>query len=258
MAEPELGHYLYAVGSTESLTDLNDLSGIDGAPVDRLVVEQLAGLVSPVSLPALRAAEQLQEVSETSWLAGAVRAHEHVALQALEHAPVLPMRFGTVFGQLDDVRTVLRRHQLTLLAELRNLNGSSEWCLTARATELQTPAAEPTSGTGWLQSRQAALHARESQADRLHQLPVLLRPLVRELVTAGTARGSDSLRIWLLVDDPQRLRNALDELSARLRELAVTVELTGPWPAYHFVRTDALHEDDRATDDGRQPVQVRR
>ena len=257
MAEPDRGCYVYAVGRAELLTGLNDLSGIDGAPVNCAVVEQLAGLVSPVSLPALRAAEQAHEVSEDGWLSGAVRAHEHVALQALEHAPVLPMRFGTVFAELDDVHTLLRRHQQTLLSELRNLNGSTEWCLTARATvasDDRAPVTQPSTGTAWLQSRQAALHARASQADRLQQLPTLLRPLVRDLVVSRRAGDNDTLRMWLLVDDPQRLRDTLDGLSGQLRELAVTVELTGPWPAYHFVRTDALHQDTAAG----QPAQVSR
>jgi hypothetical protein len=258
MADSDRGYYVYAVGHVKLLTGIDGLSGIDDAPVERTVVEQLAGLVSAVSMPALRSAEQSQEVSETGWLAGAVRAHEHVALQALEHAPILPMRFGTVFGRLDDVQTMLRRHQQALLSELRRLNGSTEWCLTARGTaesDHDPRAVEPTTGTAWLQSRQAALHARSSQADRLRQLPLLLRPLVRELVTTQRAGTEDTLRIWLLVDDPQRLRDTLDGLSGQLRELAVTVELTGPWPAYHFVRTDAVHSDVTRHAAG-QPAQV--
>lgn len=239
MTESDRGYYLYAVGHAELLTDLDGLSGIDEASVQCTVEQQLVGLTSPVSMRAVRAAEQRQEVSETGWLAGAVRAHEHVALQALEHAPVLPMRFGTVFSELDDVHLLLRGHQQALLSELRRLNGSSEWCLTARSTvEHEAPSVEPSTGTAWLQSRQTALHARNSQADRLRQLPELLRPLVRDLVT--TQRADNTLRIWLLVEDPQRLHNALDGLS---EQLAVTVELTGPWPAYHFVRTDAVQSE---------------
>lgn len=239
MADSDLGYYVYAIGRAELLADLDGLCGIDDAPVDCAVEQQLAGLISRVSMPALRAAAEQPEVSETGWLAGAVRAHEHVALQALETAPVLPMRFGTVFCQLDDVHVLLRRHQQALLSELRRLNGSSEWCLTARsAGEPNEPTVQPTNGTAYLQSRQTALQARTSRSDQLRQLSVLLRPLVRDLVM--TQRADDTIRAWLLVDDPQRLRDALDELA---EQLAVTVELTGPWPAYHFVRTEALRSD---------------
>jgi hypothetical protein len=253
MTDSDLAHYLYAVGEAPSHAGLRDVSGIDGAPVACVVVGQLCGLTSTVSVPALRTAEHAQDVSESGWLAGAVRAHERVALHALEHAQILPMRFGTVFARPEDVYALLERHQAQLLAELRRLAGSTEWCLTVRVVDDAPVApdgqqaaqpAEPVSGTAWLQSRQATLRARESHADRLveqlHRVQAAVTPLVRDLVTSRSAGDADTWRLWLLVDDAQRLTAALDDMCGR--HDGVTVQLTGPWPAYHFVRTDALHD----------------
>src|SRR4051794_19584588 len=112
-----LGCYVYVVGEAVALAGLNGLAGIDGAPVKATVRGRLCGLTSMVSIDAFRTAQQPGAVSETSWLAHAVRAHERVALQATERAPVLPMRFGTMYATVDEVGAMLQRHETALLAE---------------------------------------------------------------------------------------------------------------------------------------------
>lgn len=252
-----LGHYVYAIGAAPPLTDVTELTGIEDAPVHCVVAGRLCALTSAVRMQAFQAAQQAAEVTETGWLAGAVRAHERVALHALERAPVLPMRFGTVYASLDDVHAMVRRHHESLLAELRRLAGGTEWCLTVRVADPPGTAAAPdtmpavaaaASGTAWLLSRQAALQARELQADQLaehvEQLRVTLAAHTRDIVVSRSGGGNDAMRIWLLVDDVPQLHTVVDELSARTD---AQLELTGPWPAYHFVRADALHGDVDAT-----------
>jgi hypothetical protein len=250
-----LGHYVYAVGEATPLTGLSGLTGIENAPVRCAVEGRLCALTSAVNVQAFRDAQQAAEVSETGWLAGAVRAHERVASHALERAPVLPMRFGTVYSSLADVHAMLLRHQSSLLAELQRLAGGTEWCLTVRVAHAphdgadgpqdEQPAADAAaSGTAWLLSRQAALQAREAHADRLtervEQLRTGLAAHTREIVVARAGGNSDAVRMWLLVDDVAQLQTAVAELSTRTD---AQLELTGPWPAYHFVRADALHDD---------------
>lgn len=261
MSSDDTGYYVYAVGEAAALTDLGDLRGIDDAPVTREVHGPLCGLASAVDLAAFRDAQQAGGVSETSWLAGAVRAHERVALHALRCAPVLPMRFGTVYAHADDIGAMLRRHQASLTAELHRLAGCTEWCLKVQLDDAgerrETVAAvadAPASGTAWLLSRQAALHARNEHGDRLSECVETLReavaPAVRDIVVSRPAGGrTDVIRMWLLVDDVQRLHAAFDGARARHSTAGFGMELTGPWPAYHFVRTDALRDDLNASRD---------
>lgn len=282
------GHYVYAVGAAAALTHLDEaalqelalheptlheptlheptlheltlpaLTGIDGAPVRCVVAGRLCGLTSAVSVPAFQGAQQAPDVSETGWLAGAVRAHERVILHALSCTSVLPLRFGTVYPRPRDVHAMLRRHQASLLAELRRLAGSTEWCLTVHADDA---AAEPepadadagASGTAWLLSRQAALRERTSRTDRLtdliDRLSTALAPQIRELVVTHPANAAPGTRrMWLLVDEVARLQAAVAELQAN-QPGQVRLELTGPWPAYHFVRALQDVQDDTAQDD---------
>jgi hypothetical protein len=278
-----LGCYVYVVGEAMALAGLTGLTGIDDAPVTATVRGRLCGLTSMVSIDAFRTAQQPGAISETGWLAHAVRAHERVALQATERAPVLPMRFGTMYATADEVGAMLQRHETALLTELHRLAGGTEWCLkVSGATGEQYPdvaeryiAAQPvtpaSSGTAWLLSRQAALRAREQRGDRLaecvEQLRAEVAHLVRDIAVTRPASGAaDAMRMWLLIDDVERFDAAFE--AARLRQQAAgfTLELTGPWPPYHFVRTDALRDEPAAerrddtytaSRDDVQPVQPR-
>jgi hypothetical protein len=265
MDDATFGHYVYAVGEATSLATLDGLSGIDDAPVTCVVADALCAVTSPVRVSAFRDAQRAAEVSETSWLAGAVCAHERVVLGAGACGSVLPMRFGTLYAQRADVEAMLRLHQAALQAELHRLAGSTEWCLTVRVSHSpeRLPEDEPTalaaaqqpaSGTAWMLSRQAALQARQSHAGRLPEqvagLRAELAAQVRDIAVSRPANGAgDSMRMWLLVDDVARLRAAVDAVRTREDSEGFTVELTGPWPAYHFVRTDALQQATSGSDD---------
>jgi hypothetical protein len=272
MDDAAFGHYVYAVGEATSLATLDGLSGIDDAPVTCVVAEALCAVTSTVRVSAFRDAQRAAEVSETSWLAGAVRAHERVVLGAGERGSVLPMRFGTLYAQRADVEAMLQLHHAALRAELRRLAGSTEWRLTVRVTdsaerlpqdEPTAPAMEqqPASGTAWMLSRQAALQARESHADRLSERVAGLRDefaaQVRDVAVSRPASSAgDTMRMWLLVDDVARLHAAVEAVRTREQSKGLSVELTGPWPAYHFVRTDALQEATSRSDD--EHAEVRR
>jgi Gas vesicle synthesis protein GvpL/GvpF len=251
----EFGYYVYAVGEAKSLAGLTELAGIDDAPVTLAVRGQVCGLTSRVGVDAFRMAQQPGAVTETSWLARAVRAHEQVALQALQRAPVLPMRFGTMYATAEDVAAMLQRHEATLLAELHRLSGATEWSLKVSLADTGEQPAEtspptPSTGTAWLLSRQAALRARDQRGDQLaacvERLQAALATQAREVLLTRPASGAaDIVRMWLLVDDAVRFTAAFEAARAHQSAAGCTLELTGPWPPYHFVRTEALRDDVR-------------
>src|SRR3954452_18227014 len=258
----EFGCYVYAVGEARLLAGLTGLAGIDEAPVTLAVRGRVCGLTSRLGVDAFRTAQQPGAVTETSWLAHAVRAHERVALQALQRAPVLPMRFGTMYATAEDVGAMLQRHETALLAELHRLSGATEWSLKVSLADTGGQLAEaPTtagSGTAWLLSRQAALRAREQRDDRLtacvERLQADLAAQAREILLTRPASGAtDTVRMWLLVDDAAQFTAAFEAARAHHTATGCTLELTGPWPPYHFVRTEALRDDPSTETQPAQP-----
>jgi hypothetical protein len=252
MNDDSVGYYVYLIGAARLLAEFDGLPGIDDAPVTPVTHDRLSALTSVVGLAAFSAVQEAREVSETGWLAQAVRAHERVALHAIEYGPVLPMRFGTVYPTSTEVGTLLQRHHASLLGELDRVAGATEWSLKVSVSEPASgldPMSDTGSGTAWLLARQAALHAHRQQADKLSECVAQLRaelgPQVRDIAVSRPLDGAtDAVRMWLLVDDAERLHAAFEPVRERQLAAGFALQLTGPWPPYHFVRTDALHDAD--------------
>ena len=59
--------------------------------------------------------------------------------------------------------------------------------------------------------------------------------------------------MWLLVDDAAQFTAAFEAARAHQTATGCTLELTGPWPPYHFVRTEALRDDPSTETQPAQP-----
>lgn len=89
MSELQDAVFVYGVTASSAMP-IPRIDGVDSAPVSAVSHARLAALVSPIRRIELRAAD--------------VRAHWRVLEQAFEHAPVLPVRFGTVMVNEEEVR----------------------------------------------------------------------------------------------------------------------------------------------------------
>jgi len=228
--------YLYAVTGSDPVIPVDELAGIDGAPVTAIDTGELTALASEVSVAALRNLPEHSTGAVPDWLAAAVQAHDAVAVHALRHATVLPMRFGSVYPDQGAVAATLDRHRDRLLTELRRLAGCTEWTVTvqaAAATGSEVHTAPPVAGAGttFLRARQAELQAERTRRDQLaactDDLLETLRGTSRELVVS---RGQ-TIRLSCLVSEVETFHAALTALRSRHR---TPVRVTGPWPPYHF------------------------
>ena len=267
-APTETVWYVYAILRGVDRTAGRSLSapaelpaGVEGAHVELLDAGDLTVAVSEVPLAGFRASDQDPDLSAHGWLRAAVGAHERVVEQLARDQTVLPFRFGALYPSRDDVRKIALTDAGRLAAELDRLDGASEWGVKAYvdspadSTE-QVPAYlnEPATGTTWMMRRREAAAARE-KAGRLRgtvaaALEDALAGYAREVVVRASARlghpatgqatGHNDLAfngVYLVSDTRQ------DEFDAALREVArkyaadgLRAEVSGPWPAYHFVR----------------------
>jgi hypothetical protein len=223
--------------------------------VDGVVAGTLQALASPVD-PAefTDSAER-----DAAWLEAAVRAHEEVLLAALVAGPVLPLRFATVYSSRQRLRDQLDAHSKALAAELRRLSGRAEWgvrlvadegaaeaaamAADPRIAQLDAQLGDATSGTAYLLTRRRAAllrdalgTARQALGDELH---AALSPGARDAVLVA-GDGDTLLRAAYLVDDERvdAFQDAARAFGAGLAARGIDLQLTGPWPAHHFVRLD--------------------
>jgi hypothetical protein len=195
----------------------------------------LALVVAEVELERFAGLE-VEEPSEDSPLAVLARYHDAVVRAVFRHAPVLPLRFGTVLDGVDAaVRLLGARHE-EVSAWLSRVEGRQEWGVRVRAAQREPVPLDQVSGTAYLTLRRqrlvdadldrrgaAALHrALSERADES-----VCRDLSRDLLLEGA----------YLVDagDEEEFHAELGRLTG---ELGLSVEITGPWPPYSFTKVE--------------------
>lgn len=241
------GWYVYALARADAVDGLTGRRGIDG--VDTTVVEGpgVAAMSAVLPIAPFRAAEREPDLAEDGWLAHALRAHDRVVAEAFAAVPLLPLRFGTLYPDRDAVVSMLRTGADELRAELDRLAGSAEWSVKAFSETPAEPADQlppdpgPSDGTGWMTHQLRTATAREHrQRQRTAAAAAIGDRLAGYARETWQRRAADNdptrpvLDTVYLVDDDARV-DFLGELEQlRRRELRLTV--SGPNPAYHFVR----------------------
>ena len=262
--------YVYAVMGVAAPGALPG-AGIDPArPVTLLPAGGVQAVISQVRHELFN--EQVVRIGleDKTWLAQHVLAHQRVldALVAAE-LPVVPMRFCTIYSDAAALAASLERHSQAFAAELERLAGKQEWGL-KMAVDIQL--LQTAIGSGNPALADVAVDAdierlRKQIAGMSAGAAFLLKKKLANLIAEraqsiafGVAEATyrtlagvtlEAVTIDLPKDRPEVCLNAAfwleiaryPEFMARLEELAqafagvgVRYELSGPWPAHHFLR----------------------
>jgi hypothetical protein len=220
-------------------------SGIGGAPLRLIEGESAPALVSDL------ADEELRFGREEAMT------HARVLEQALEHGTVLPMRFGVVVADSDEVRErILDRHAGELSAQLERLACKVE--LNVRAVYEEEPVmreiverhpeiarrrealrGQPEDATYYERINLGEMvagaleQAREADA---HTMLEVLSPLALavEIGEPGHERMVLSASFLVEREGVERFDQALEDL-ARAQADRIRFKLTGPLPPHSFV-----------------------
>jgi hypothetical protein len=252
------GFYLYGVvDPTVRLS--GNLQGVDPEhEVFLLEGNELAAIVSRVSLEEFGEEPLRENLNDAGWLEEKARAHEHVLELLLDSTTVVPMRLCTIFSGEKQVREMLGRERAALVDALSRLEGRAEWgvkvfvapeALERAAAEgagggpdaLQPGAAYMARKREQARAREGAQELGDQWAQQIHgrlsqeASEALLNPLQRREVSGHD--GEMLLNGVYLVEDAEidRFRELVEDLRQDYREREVAIELTGPWPAYNFV-----------------------
>jgi hypothetical protein len=259
--ESALGLYLYGIVRA-NVRITGDLPGVDSRNKAFLLEgNELAAIVSSVPLEEFGEEPLRENLNEVAWLEEKARAHEGVLEALLESTTVVPTRLCTIFSDEKQVREMMSRERAALLEALERLEGKAEWGVKAFAESgaLERAALkraeegaddEPVSpGAAYMDRRRREARARENAeeiadgwAQAIHErlarcaAEALLNPLQRREVSGRD--GDMLLNGVYLVEDEEvgRFRELASELGEEYRARGVAVELTGPWPAYNFVK----------------------
>ena len=135
-----------------------------------------------------------------------VRTHDEVVRAALSTATPLPLRFGSIFRDLEDAQAALLQRRNEFLESFARVRGRVEMSILLTAEPLATaeaPAREVRTGRDYLELRRGELReteAREERAERLlnqlssyfDPIPYLRLPGLRRATLVGSGQSSTS------------------------------------------------------------------
>jgi hypothetical protein len=170
--------------------------------------------------------------------------HARVIADCFQHSTVLPFRFGTVFNDDEALRKSIRSNQRQFLSNIEKLRGKTEMHLKifvddCCAKEISKHLPAEGVGREYLTSlRENAVRQRERQTRARavsFQMHRLFAPLDEEVSCRLTESGKMVLDIAHLIDRKcvERYQNKFASTSAAMRDCQMQV--SGPWPPYHFV-----------------------
>lgn len=232
--------YAYCIGEKQAFPELarhrkpvplESVSGVSGNQVFLYPASDLAVIVSEHN-----PAEELSQKAGVD--------HARVIADCFRQSTVLPFRFGTVFNDDESLRKSIRSNQRQFLSNIEKLRGKTEMHLKIFVDDCCTKevgyhAAAEKVGREYLTNlRETATRQRERQTRARavsFQMHRLFMPLDEEISCRLLDNGKMLLDIAHLIDRKcvERYQNKFSSTSAIMTECHM--QLSGPWPPYHFV-----------------------
>jgi hypothetical protein len=168
--------------------------------------------------------------------------HARVISDCFKLSTVLPFRFATTFADDDGLRRSVRSNQRHFLANVERLRGKAEMHLKVLVDDTcpGNSARDMTVGQQYLTSlRESAGRQRERQS-KARALSVQMHRMFLPLAEEVTCKRMDSGKLLLdiahLIDNRtvERYQNKYTSATTELKDCRM--QLSGPWPPYHFVQ----------------------
>jgi len=261
--DDEEGEAVYVYGVAWAGEGADGAAGEEGVaggnPPHRLEHMDLAAITSIVPLAEFGEEGLHENLNDVVWLEQVARRHEAVLAAARREATVVPLRLCTIYRDEDHVREMLEREHPVFASALERLRGKTEWGVKviaepgaferAVAGHDADEAGRVSPGLAYIEGKQRKAKAREDAeriadewAESVHaRASALAREALLNPVQSREASGYEGemlLNGVYLVDDDNadEFSRLVDELEEEYRSHGVSVELTGPWPPYNFVK----------------------
>jgi hypothetical protein len=191
--------------------------------------------------------------------------HARVISDCFKTSTVLPFRFGTVFADDEALRRSIRSNQRQFITNIERLRGKAEMHLKVLLDDcckdqIRRYLPEGSVGKAYLSNlRESATLQRERQTKARAvtvQMHRMFLPLAEEVTCKRIDTGKMLLDIAHLIDSSmvERYQNKYSSASALMKDCHM--QLSGPWPPYHFVHRLTHHASAAAASMVRPTAQV--
>jgi len=234
----------------------------DSAAVELIDAGNLAAIVSSVPSTSYDEMSLAEHLTDPSWTALRAMRHENVVEHFARRTSVVPLRFGTIYLERARIETMLSDNNLRLTALLERLRNREEWgvnvyldknlqmatitSLSPRLKDLTERAANASPGESYLlKKRIETMKAEEARVETNRAIAEIEKELgaksvdarrLRVLKVEGTEHGELKAKFAFLIQrsEFQNFQSAAEKIARKLKSGGISLELTGPWPAYNF------------------------
>jgi hypothetical protein len=244
--------YAYCIAERQAFPELSrhrrpmPLAGVSGLFGNQTFLFPASDLAVIVSEHSPEDHARIQEAGQQP-----AKDHARVIAECFKHSTVLPFRFGTTFQDDDALRRSVRSNQRHFQANVERLRGKAEMHLKVLVDDTcpGNSARNMTVGQEYLTSlRESASRQRDRQSKARAlsvQMHRMFLPLAEEITCKRTDSGKMLLDIAHLIDNKtvERYQNKYSSATQELKECRM--QLSGPWPPYHFVQrtsSSTLHQ----------------
>ena len=258
MSDSGIAYYLYCLTPAADGRPVAAI-GVDGQrPVSVRACGEIGAVVSEVELGEFCGESAEARMQDLAWLGPRVCRHEAVIEEVMRHAPVLPLRFATLFTSVDSLQQSVLEPRDAITGFFAQLGDQREWAvkgLLDRAGALEgpgrpaaedpAPAASP--GTRYFQEKRIKAQWERSFSLRLKEFCQRAAPALgaraggfrerKALAPVAAGTGAEVVFNWAFLLSPA----ALEGFRARLEGFhggeafpGLMLALTGPWPPYSF------------------------
>jgi len=257
-----LGVYLYCFTRRGAVREIKAAGVDERGTVTTMETGAAAAVFSTVSLCEFAGDDAPSKAQDLPWIIPRACQHERVIEEVMRTAPVLPVRFGTVFSSDRVLKKFLAEKSAEVARILDRLSDKEEWAVKGfvdldRAKE-GLMASDPVlaecrrqlpEGPGARYFQQKRLDAKAEEAMRLWRRGVVdqvrallaphavdacpLRPQPKNL-TGRDAEMIFNAAYLLRRSDIDTFREQVARVGAMHAEQGLTLEVSGPWPPYNF------------------------
>lgn len=255
------GIYLYCFAPATGLPQLK-IAGVDtGDMVTRQIYKDLVAVTSKVNVADFSGRAGEVNLKNLEWVGPRAWRHQQVVEAAMQHVPVLPVRFGAIFSALQPMLAMWARHYRVISEFLRQVETKSEWAVKGyldrqRARQAFNP--DPVTGNGqrlvhvspgkqyFMQKQMAAEFERKLNRRLKTILSAVYNELTRytadfrELTVQSrksTGLEMDMVLNWSFLvsrDLQEDFAACLEKTQNAQEKNGLRFDLSGPWPPYSF------------------------
>jgi len=253
--------YMFCLARAGLLPELGTDGLNDGAPLFTHNLENVTAVLCTVSLEDFCGPSAEAKLQDFSWLGPRAVRHGEVIDGAMQHSPVLPARFGTLFTSLDLLERLVERNLTEINGFLDFVTDRDEWAVKVvlsrgevrdrlfddRLAKQSEALASMPQGLRYFKERQIRTEVEKEVGSWVKGV---LNGLAKELVSHAAEwrkRGlgiraqeegdSEKVANWAFLVErraAQDFRNTVFRANSAHNSHGLFFDLSGPWPPYSF------------------------